>query len=224
MTESEWLACGDRMLMTYFVAERVSLRKLRLAGVAVCRRVERHLVDEPSRHALGVGEAYADGLVSDEVLAAARSHAKAVYQSLRPHATGREAPFTAALSLCGAVGTEPELRMRADLIEVALFAPRPPPDSLLTELRAAGLAEAELVRDVFGNPFRPVALDPSWLTSAVLALARQVYESRDFSAMPILGDALQDAGCDDEEVLDHCRGPGPHVRGCWVVDLILGKA
>ena len=80
-----------------------------------------------------------------------------------------------------------------------------------------------LIRDIFGNPFRPVAFSPSWRTSTVLALASQMYESRDFGAMPILADALQDAGCDSAEVLDHCRGEGPHVRGCWVVDLVLGK-
>jgi hypothetical protein len=59
--------------------------------------------------------------------------------------------------------------------------------------------------------------------STVVALAKQMYESSDFSAMPILADALQDAGCDIEAVLSHCRGLEPHVRGCWVVDLVLGK-
>ncbi|MBP3957104.1 hypothetical protein J8F10_17705 [Gemmata sp. G18] len=80
-----------------------------------------------------------------------------------------------------------------------------------------------VARDVLGNPFRSVAVDPSWLTTNVLTLAAQVYASRDFSAMPILADALQDAGCNSAEILDHCRAPGPHVRGCWVVDLLLGK-
>jgi hypothetical protein len=74
-----------------------------------------------------------------------------------------------------------------------------------------------------GNPFRPVTLNLSWLTSDVLALARQVYDSRDFSPMPVLADALQDAGCEEEAVLSHCRGDLVHVRGCWVVDLLLGK-
>jgi hypothetical protein len=77
---------------------------------------------------------------------------------------------------------------------------------------------------VIGNPFRPVAFSPDWRTNTVLTLARQMYELREFSAMPILADALQDAGCDSADVLDHCRGDGPHVRGCWVVDLVLGKA
>ena len=83
--------------------------------------------------------------------------------------------------------------------------------------------EVSVIRDIFGNPFRPATLDPSWLTSTVVALARGIYEERAFDRMPILADALQDAGCDNEDVLNHCRGPGPHVRGCWVVDLVLGK-
>ena len=82
----------------------------------------------------------------------------------------------------------------------------------------------QMIRDIFGNPFRPVAADPAWLTSTVVALARGIYDDRAFDRMPILADALQDAGCDNDDVLGHCRGPGPHVRGCWVVDLVLGKA
>ena len=85
-------------------------------------------------------------------------------------------------------------------------------------------AQATIARDIFGNPFRPATFDPAWLTSTVVALARGMYESRDFGAMPILADALQDAGCDSDEVLNHCRDAiQVHVRGCWVVDLVLGK-
>jgi hypothetical protein len=78
------------------------------------------------------------------------------------------------------------------------------------------------VRDIF--PFRPVTFSSEWRTSTVTTLAQQMYDSRDFSAMPILADAIQDAGCSDEAILTHCRGPGPHVRGCHAVDAILGKA
>src|SRR5262249_19732568 len=84
---------------------------------------------------------------------------------------------------------------------------------------------AALVRDLIGNPFRPPnALNPAWRTPDVLGLARSAYYERAFDRLPILGDALEDAGCTDAVILDHCRGPGPHVRGCWVVDLILGKS
>ncbi|WP_239465535.1 hypothetical protein [Gemmata sp. SH-PL17] len=84
--------------------------------------------------------------------------------------------------------------------------------------------QADLLRDIFGNPFRAVSFAPSWRTGTMVALASQMYSSRDFSAMPILADALQDAGCDDENILNHCRGGETHVRGCWVVDLILSRA
>jgi hypothetical protein len=102
-----------------------------------------------------------------------------------------------------------------------------PPDRTILDLAAdryaEGRAQCGLLRDIFGNPFRPVTFDTNWRTSDVTAMARGMYETRDFGAMPILADALQDAGCENTAVLDHCRGPGPHVRGCWVVDLILGK-
>jgi len=68
-----------------------------------------------------------------------------------------------------------------------------------------------------------VAADPAWLTPTVASLARGIYTDRAFDRLPILADALQDAGCDSADILGHCRGPGPHVRGCWVVDLVLGK-
>ena len=80
------------------------------------------------------------------------------------------------------------------------------------------------VRDIFGNPFRPVVFSPEWRTSTAVAIANSMYESRDFGPMPLLADALQDAGCDETDIIDHCRGSGPHCRGCWVVDGVLGKA
>jgi hypothetical protein len=83
--------------------------------------------------------------------------------------------------------------------------------------------QSNLLRDIFGNPFRPVTLDPRWLSSTVLDLAHTLYDERVFDRMPILADALMDAGCDSEEIINHCRGTGPHARGCWVVDLILRK-
>jgi hypothetical protein len=84
---------------------------------------------------------------------------------------------------------------------------------------------AAYLRDIFGNPFRPVAFAPEWRTDTAVTLARTMYEAREFSAMPILADALQDAGCDSDDVLNHCRDAQQvHVRGCWVVDLVLGKA
>jgi len=82
----------------------------------------------------------------------------------------------------------------------------------------------QFFRDIFGNPFRPVAIDPRWQTETVVALATGIYAERAFDRMPILADALEDVGCDRADILNHCRGDGPHVRGCWVVDLLLGKS
>jgi hypothetical protein len=85
--------------------------------------------------------------------------------------------------------------------------------------------QADLLREMFGNPFRPLKAEPSWLTSDVLALARGIYEEKAFDRMPILADALQDAGCENVNVLDHCRNPNAaHVRGCWVIDMLLGRS
>ena len=97
-------------------------------------------------------------------------------------------------------------------------------DKLLHIVADPGLvSQDDVIAEVFGDPFKPVAFAPEWRTDTAVLLAKQMYDSRDFSVMPILADALQDAGCDSEDVLDHSRGPGPHVRGCWVVDLVLGK-
>ena len=82
----------------------------------------------------------------------------------------------------------------------------------------------DLLREIVGNPFRTTSFSLSWRTSDVMMLAQRIYDERDFGAMPILADALQDAGCDSGDILDHCRDTSAtHVRGCWVLDLVLGK-
>lgn len=80
-----------------------------------------------------------------------------------------------------------------------------------------------MARDIFGNPFRPVAFDPAWRTSTALAIAQGIYDDRAFDRLPILADALQDAGCENDDILSHLRSDGPHVKGCWALDLVLGK-
>ncbi|MBL8795112.1 MAG: hypothetical protein JNM56_14480 [Planctomycetia bacterium] len=83
--------------------------------------------------------------------------------------------------------------------------------------------QAGFIREIFGNPFRPATIDPTWRTANVVSLATAIYNERAFDRLPILADALEDAGCTSREILDHCRQPGEHVRGCWCVDLVLGK-
>ena len=87
-------------------------------------------------------------------------------------------------------------------------------------------AQATLLRDILGNPFHPTAVDPAWLAwnaGTIVSLAQAIYDDRAFDRLPILADALEEAGCDDPDILAHCRQPSVHVRGCWVVDLLLGK-
>jgi hypothetical protein len=89
------------------------------------------------------------------------------------------------------------------------------------------LVHAALLHDIFGNPFRPAAVDPTWLTwncGTMVKLTKGIYDDRRFADLPILADALEEAGCQDQTILDHLRSPGPHVRGCWPLDLILGRA
>jgi hypothetical protein len=81
----------------------------------------------------------------------------------------------------------------------------------------------DIARCVFGNPFRPITADPAWLTSTVKQIAEAIYQDRAFDRLPVLADALEEAGCDRAEILDHCRSGVEHVLGCWIVDLLLGK-
>jgi len=86
--------------------------------------------------------------------------------------------------------------------------------------------QTELFRDIFGNPFRPVSVDTAWLSwndGEISKLAKSIYDDRGFDRLPILAEVLERAGCDNEQILSHCRGPGPHARGCWVLDLLLGN-
>ena len=120
-------------------------------------------------------------------------------------------PGEVALIAYAALGHDPD-----DLITI-------PAERIAATVRRYTTHPAVYLRDIFGNPFRPVAFSPAWRTDTTVALAGRMYEERDFSAMPILADALEDAGCTDPDLLGHLRGSGPHVRGCWVVDLVLGK-
>jgi hypothetical protein len=196
MTEAEWLACEDPTPMLELVSGTAGGRKLRLFGVACSRRAWGRL-DDLGRAAVEVAEGHADGRAGSDALRAARL-------ACRTGGVG---------SAWYAAATRPAVAARNAALSAAT-GPAP---------GAERVAQAGLLRDILGNPFRPVKLDPAWLTSDVVTLARGIYEDRAFDRMPILADALQDAGCDNEDVLNHCRGPGPHVRGCWVVDLVLGE-
>jgi hypothetical protein len=235
MTEAEWLACEDPYPLQAFLSgnQLDCRRKCRLFSVACCRHVIAY-GDGGLGDLVPANEAFADGLIPEQEfqrlwVAAIRAAPQpaggpAKYTWLAIKSEGLSSPFevrchSQAMYTCdaavGAVWPE-SLEDDADLDELARH---PDGHRYFDERRY----QAALVRDIFGNPFRPVAFSPEWRTDTALALARQMYESREFSAMPILADALQDAGCDNEGVLSHCRGEGLHVRGCWVVDLVHGK-
>lgn len=221
-----------------FPACKGSDRKLRLFACDSYHRISTALPDHDARAAVEVAERFADGRASWADLRDAESRIRALYAELEPvwRASVEDeraalAPTHTALGLAMVIAWK-EAQKAAyyassnAYLGLAMIT-HPGVSTSDAGFGAVQLSEeraqCELLRDIFGNPFRPVAFDPTWRTDTAVSLARQMYNARDFSAMPILADALQDAGCDNEDVLSHCRGPGLHVRGCWVVDLISGK-
>ncbi|VTS01017.1 Uncharacterized protein OS=Sorangium cellulosum (strain So ce56) GN=sce5710 PE=4 SV=1 [Gemmata massiliana] len=219
MNEQMWLTDdGDDFLrLVKFAASKVSERKVRLFSVGSCRLIWTLITKKPYRVAVETAEAFADGEATKKALTAARIAARTTAEAEKKYAKLQVA--AACLDAVDANVVSGAFGASVDVPSAALY--RGTDD---WDYDAAKRTVLAFLRDVVGPwPFRKVVLKPSWRTSTVLALASQMYESRDFGAIPILGDALQDAGCDNAEVLDHCRGPGPHVRGCWVVDLVLNK-
>jgi hypothetical protein len=229
MTEAEWLACTDPQRMLEYLRGKASDRKLRLFACACCQFVRPLMTDERSRRAVEGGERYADGLASQLELEVVRAEARAAIPS-----KNRSRGLT--------VGTRAwrEARVVHALTRAAFAAACNPPDARSTAQQTARVAEqrglawnggvgnwqSNLLRCIFSNPCCPTVVDPLWFTwhdATLPMLAQAVYDERAFDRLPILADALEDAGCHDAGILAHCRGPGPHVRGCWVVDLLLGK-
>jgi hypothetical protein len=210
MTEAEWLACGDPALMLVFM-ETASDRKHRLFQVACLRRIWHLMPNEQWREAVAVSERYADTQASDKERIGAS-------KKLRDVPPSDNASWDAVHSALEATMKTMRRKRLFHIGTHTVFANAGVGDPLRERE-----VEAHLVRDILGNPFRPVTLTPPWLTSTVVSLAAGIYADRAFDRLPILADALQDAGCDNPDVLDHCRGEGPHARGCWVVDLLLGK-
>ena len=218
MTEAEWLACTDPERMLEALRGKASDRKLRLFAAACCRSIWHLLVEQPCRTAVEVAEKFADGDATQ----------KDMQEAAHPLVWIRRATNRSAAALYSTWGT---WSGTASFCKDFHDAVRNTADYAA---RAKGLGkgrrrqQAVLLRCIFGNPFRPSPPLPAavlaWNDCTVRRIAAGIYEERTFDRLPILADALLDAGCDGEDILAHCRGAGPHVRGCWAIDLILGKS
>jgi hypothetical protein len=236
MTEAEWLACGQLSVLLQFAQRtlhrKVLRRKHRLFACACCRALWPRLADPRSREAVEVGERFADGQATETERDGAWGAARVAASKIQD-LPAREAAW-AAVETCFygndtiraadvAGGALVAIRVLLDMGPFRLDIAAQWKECLDT----ARTGVCGLLRDFFGPlPFRSVAVDPLWLSwrgGTVLRLAEAIYRERPFADLPILADALEEAGCADADLLAHCRGGGDHVRGCWAVDLLLGK-
>ena len=241
LSRTEWREHEDLSAMLFRVRGKATARQLRLFACACVRRLWHLLLDERSRQALEMAEKFADGHVSqDQILAPLRSPAGV--SGTVPSPSGNTAMQMAAREANSAANSctyvfnvdASVVRVTANHASNALAwveAAQVPSWQLRSPRWRTGKAEAVrqqcgLLRDIV-HPFRPRAVDPSWLQwdrGTIARIARSIYDEGRFDDLPILADALADAGCDDEVLIAHCRQAEPHVRGCWVLDLLLEKA
>ncbi len=213
MTEAEWPAIGNPkpMLRLLEKQKRLGDRKLRLFSCACGRRFW-DVLTGLDRKVVELAEDFADGRVSEWELGIA-SDAACEAQPDDDELEGEDyriAQAQIAATTCASI-REYMVETSQELLKAA------------KRKSTERLAQCQVLQDIFGNPFRPVVADPAWLTPTVVAIATAIYADRAFDRMPILADALEEAGCTNADVLLHCRSDRPHVRGCWVVDLVLGK-
>jgi hypothetical protein len=229
MTEQEWLECTDPMPMLEFLRGKASDRKLRLFASACCRHIWHLLTDDRTRRHIEAGELYADGLLSRAALRQVEEAGRRAWMDARKRReeAGWQACWAASVGMGPPRGKDygPD-----DLPAIPSLAARAVGEEKETMWVQERSLQGQYFRDIFGNPFRPVAIDLSWRTATVLSLAQAAYDERilpsgelDLDRLALLADAIEDAGCTNTDILAHCRGPGPHAQGCWVVDLLLGK-
>jgi hypothetical protein len=228
MTEAEWLKCDDLELLLNNGPRNLTDRTLRHLMVAPVVDILRHCEDKNWRDAIRCLDQFAAGIITRKEFDSQLMRGRKVC-----------ATFTIVGFPWGSEQSATTLHQEIKSAAIWYLRFFLPPDSIVygeeaiweaTRTRSFGsptrLAAGHLaftLHDIFGNPFRPVTFDPAWRTATAIGVAQTMYDTRDFGAMPILADALEDAGCEQAEILSHCRGDGPHVRGCWVVDLVLGK-
>jgi hypothetical protein len=217
MDEAEWLACDDPIDMLLVPpGNGAADRKARLFACACCRRVW-DVMSPGNRAAVEAAERFADGLVTAGELRRQEGRS-AVYRDVDDERLPEDLPHSYWCDVAAWKATSPRAAAGADDVSDAT---RRVARDRCGEWEE--VVQARLLRCVVGNPFRPVPPGP-WITPAAVTVAREAYDRRDFSALPLLADLLEEAGCPEQSVLDHCRQPGEHVRGCWVVDLALGKS
>lgn len=224
MTEAEWLSCGDVSRMLNAVDPHEYDRRLRLFACGCCRRIWNLLDTEASRLLVELSEQYADGLATYHDLQKAN-----VLHRTSPskHCRATDAAIDAAAAFEASYRSSAMCFQRcansaAEAVALATCEDGQSFTKWIAEHKEKW-HQRSVLTDIIPNPFRPVALDPSWRTEAVVALAEGIYAERAFERMPVLADALEDAGCSHDGILRHCRGDGPHVKGCWVVDLLTGR-
>jgi len=216
VTEQEWLACSDPEPMLKYLKGRASQRKLRLFSCACVRRIWHLLTDVHGRQAVEIAEEYADGILTYAELKRAWNDTSrslrgekdmdwcarnAALQVIHPTVSSFLGAVSSAAQACGDWYSESRPKERP--------------------------VQASLLRDLFNHPSHPVSIAASylaWNDEIIPKIAWTIYQERRFEDLPILADALEEAGCSDAQLLSHCRGPGPHVRGCWALDLLLGKS
>lgn len=220
MTEAEWHTCRESSKMVEFIRLKTSDRKLRLFACACCRRIWDLLVDARSQAAVEFAELYADGGVNRVTLLEARDEARQAKQ-LRSHSDPVGLATSAAFDATRDTGRSAAENCLAEASRAVSEVDTNHCDE--TELQK----QADLLRDIVGNPFHPVALDPlllAWDSGLIPKLAHGVYDDRAFDRLPIIADALEEAGCTDADILSHLRSGGAHVRGCWVIDPLTGRS
>jgi hypothetical protein len=225
--------------MLDFANETASERQLRLFACVCVRRVWRLLTDVRSRGAVRAAEEYADNdLLHIERRQIAAEEAVFDRGSLAARKAARAAAhaiFDGRSTLwAGPDSPEERRRRRAENLGHFRSAARDAAQARALSTRSRNrqscfaeeqCVQAALLRCIAGNPFAPVVIAPTvleWRDGLLVQTAWQMYDKRRFEDLPIFADALEDAGCTDDDVLSHCREPGPHARGCHVIDAILG--
>jgi hypothetical protein len=224
VTENEWFACQDPTPMLDFLRGKASNRKLRLFACACVRRVWHLLPEELTHEVVRLSEDFADGKAASGDLGRFRKPARKPV--LHP---SNFVPLSIAVLLGNDLSAQDAAGTAEAVTRFVGWECRGgrPVEYIIRQdvVQAESKAQAMLLRDIFGNPFRPTPpIDSGWLTPAVVGLAQRIHDDRAVDRLSVLADALEAAGCHDTGILGHLRDRGPHCRGCFVLDGMLGKS